>query len=369
MPLPSQRNYNELRERLLHWLIGKLPEGSNPEVSEVSIPEGTGMSSETLLFDMDWKREGEPTRTSFVVRMSPDMSDYPVFPTYDLELQYRVLNLVRAHTNVPVPETPWLELDPAHLGSAFLVMQRIEGIVPPDNPPYVMGSWLTDATPEQRVRLQRSSVEVLARLHALDLKSVDASFLERPQHGGTPLDQHLNYQRSYYDWAREGASYRILEAAFEWLEARRPDDPREPVLNWGDSRIGNILYRDFEPVAVLDWEMAAIGAPEADLGWMLFMHRFFENLFKDLDLPRMPDFMRRDDVVGAYERSSGKKVRDLEFWEVFAALRYAIISLRTTARGIAYEQMEPPENPEDRVMIRELLEQLLDGSYWTDAPS
>ena len=78
---------------------------------------------------------------------------------------------------------------------------------------------------------------------------------------------------------------------------------------------------------------------------------------------------RRDDVVDAYERSSGRKVRDLEFWEVFAALRYAIISLRTTARGIAYEQMEPPENPEDRVMIRELLEQLLDGSYWTDAPS
>jgi aminoglycoside phosphotransferase (APT) family kinase protein len=210
---------------------------------------------------------------------------------------------------------------------------------------------------------------VLARLHALDLQKVDAAFLDRPEHGPTPLDQHLNYQRSYYDWAREGVSYRILENVFDWLEAHRPDDRRRPVLNWGDARIGNILYRDFEPVAVLDWEMAAIGAPEVDLGWMLFMHRFFESFVDKLGLPGTPDFMQREDVVETYERCSGRPVRDLAFWEVFAGLRYAIVSLRTTGRAIAYEQMEPPENPEDRTMIRELLEQMLDGSYWSERGS
>jgi aminoglycoside phosphotransferase (APT) family kinase protein len=141
------------------------------------------------------------------------------------------------------------------------------------------------------------------------------------------------------------------------------------VLNWGDARIGNMLYREFEPVAVLDWEMAAIGAPEVDLGWMLFMHRFFESFVDKLDLPGTPDFMQRKDVVDTYEDCSGGPVRDLAFWEVFAGLRYAIVSLRTTGRAIAYEQMEPPENPEDRTMIRELLEQLLDGSYWSERDS
>ncbi|XGU18600.1 phosphotransferase [Rhodococcus sp. 3Y1] len=62
-------------------------------------------------------------------------------------------------------------------------------------------------------------------------------------------------------------------------------DSGSAVLCWGDSRIGNVIYRDFEPAAVLDWEMATLGPRELDLGWMIFQHRFFEDLAAMAGLP------------------------------------------------------------------------------------
>jgi len=74
--------------------------------------------------------------------------------------------------------------------------------------------------------------------------------------------------------------------------------------------------------------------------------------------------MKRGEVIGAYERISGHTVRDLEWYEVFGALRFGIVSLRTTGRGIAYGTAEQPSDPDDLIMFRPLLEKMLDGTYW-----
>jgi aminoglycoside phosphotransferase (APT) family kinase protein len=368
MPLPSKRDYADLRRRLTAWMASRLPPGSDPQVGELVAPEGTGMSSETLLFDATWTEDGAPAGGRFVARMAPEMSDYPVFPTYDLELQHRCLRLVKAHSDVPVPDAPWLELDETPLGTPFLVMSRVDGIVPSDMPPYVFGGWLADATPEQRATLQRNALGVLARLHDIDVTGPDAAFLDRPEWGANALDQHLAYQRWYYDWAREGVDYPLIERSFAWLEKHRDVDQGTVVLNWGDSRIGNILWRDFEPVAVLDWEMASLGAPEVDVAWMLFLHAFFQDMAERYGMPGIPDFMRRDDVVRDYEEQSRRRVdRDvLAFYEMFAALRFAIVSVRTSTRAIAYGDMQAPESGDvdDLIMHRPLIERMLDGSYW-----
>src|SRR5262245_53195624 len=110
MPLPTARDPEQMRKRLRAWLERVLPAGAAPSVSEVTAPSGTGLSSETLLFDAHWRERGEPHGGSFVARMSPDMTRFPVFPTYDLALQYRCLELVRTNSDVPVPRTRWLEL-------------------------------------------------------------------------------------------------------------------------------------------------------------------------------------------------------------------------------------------------------------------
>ena len=69
--------------------------------------------------------------------------------------------------------------------------------------------------------------------------------------------------------------------------------------------------------------------------------------------------MDRDDVVANYEQLTGHTVRALEWFEVLAALRFAIVSVRTSTRGIAYGQMELPAEPDDLIMFRSLLERML----------
>ncbi len=358
MPVPSSRDHADVRARLEEWLGGHLPQ---PTVSELTIPQASGFSSETLLFDATWAGGG---RGSFVARLQPADTDVPVFPEYDLELQYRCLNLVREHTAVPVPVARWFEPETEPLGSPFFVMDRVDGVVPPDMMPYTFEGWLYDADPADRARLQDRTMAVLVELHAIDATAVDLAFLDRPEHGSSALDQHLGYQRWYYDWARDGEIYPVLEATFEWLAANRPDRPDEPGLNWGDARIGNVIYVDFEPVAVLDWEMAALGPPEVDLAWGLFMHSFFATAAEVMGIAPLDDFYRRADVVAQYEAHSGRTVRDLEFFEMLAALRYGIIAARLHRRQVAIGEAEPAATPDDAIMTSTLTYSMLDGSYW-----
>ena len=353
---PWRRDPAVLAKGLAAWAQHAI--GTDAVISDFAAPDN-GMSSETVLFTV---QQGA-TATRYVARLAPEATVIPVFPEYDLALQCEAMRTVARHTSVPVPSTPFYETDERWLGSPFLVMGRVDGRVPTDNPPYVFGGWLMDATPDERRHLQDASVEVLAKLHRITPSTHDLAFLERPQFGVSALDQHLGYQRYYYEWAREGGEYPLIERTFEWLDARRPTEGAT-VLNWGDGRIGNMMFDGFDPVAVLDWEMAAVGPVEIDLAWMIFLHRFFQDLAERLTMPGLSDFMTRDDVVATYERLTGHTVEALEWFEVFAALRFAIVSVRTTVRGVAYGQQEPPNEPDDVVMFRALLEEMLTGTYW-----
>jgi aminoglycoside phosphotransferase (APT) family kinase protein len=219
---------------------------------------------------------------------------------------------------------------------------------------------LADAAPEDRARLERATVRMLAHLHEVTPDRHDLAFLERAEFGATALDQHLGYQRWYYDWAREGQTVPLIERTFATLHATRPIEG-PAVLNWGDSRIGNVMYRDFEPVAVLDWEMAALGPAEVDVGWMVFLHRFFDDMAARFGMPGLPDFLQRDQVAAIYaEESGGRELHDLAWYELFAALRFAIVSIRTTWRTVAYGDAPPPDDLDDLVMFRARLEEMLD---------
>jgi aminoglycoside phosphotransferase (APT) family kinase protein len=362
---PWRREPDALRDQFAAWFAHVLPAGSDPVVTGVDAPEGNGLSSETLLVDVEHAAgRGGRTTDRFAARLTPAPGAYPVFPEYDLELQYRCINVVREHTDVPVPDAPWYEPDVSWLGSPFLVMRRVDGAAPKDLPPYVFTGWLYDATPEQRMRVERASVGVLAGLHVLEPDRHPIDFLDRPEHGATALDQQLAYQRDYYEWAREGVTYPVVERLFDWLHANRPAGDGRTTITWGDSRIGNILYRDFEPVAVLDWEMAALGPAEVDVAWMIWMHRFFQEIAETYGMPGLPDFLGRADVIATYEELTGRKLQNMQWFEVLAATRMAIITIRTTMRTVTFGQAEPPEDPDDVINFRPALERMLAGTYF-----
>jgi len=90
-----------------------------------------------------------------------------------------------------------------------------------------------------------------------------------------------------------------------------------------------------------------------------------DDLAQKFEMPGIPDFMQRDDVARTYEQMTGRSLQSLDWFEVFAALRFAVVSIRTSTRGIAYGTMEKPDDPDDLVMFRSLLEQMLDGTYWS----
>jgi len=349
-----------MAERIAAWWDARMAPGAM--VTEVTAPEGSGMSSETLLFTIETP-EHAPER--YVARLAPLASQqFPVFPEYDLELQRKVMQTVAEHTVVPVPEVLTHETDDRWLGSPFLLMRRVDGVVPSDIPPYTMGGWLFEGTEEQQRTLEREAVRVLARLHALTPETHDLAFLDRPKFGATALDQHLEYQRWYYDWARDGETVPLIERTFAALDKTRPVEG-PTVLNWGDSRIGNMMFRDFVPAAVLDWEMAALGPAEVDVAWMVFMHRFFEDLTQRYQMPCLEGFFQRDRVAEIYREESGRELHHLEWYEMFAAQRFAIVSIRTTLRSVAYGDAEQPDDLDDVIMFRDLLEEMVERAEAT----
>ena len=349
----STRDLAALTVRLTAWLAARA--GADVVIGDIEVPASNGMSSETVLFDATWA--GEQHR--LVARLAPEQTAVPVFPAYDLERQARVMTEARLASDVPIPEVLWTEPDAGPVGTPFFVMRRVDGRVPPDVMPYNFDSWVSNATPAERAHLQSAFVDVLVRLHAIDSPAERFAFLDVDRPGATTMRRQLADQAAYYEWAREGLRVPLIERTFAWLEESFPSDEGEPVMCWGDARIGNMLFDGFEPAAVLDWEMAALAPPEVDLAWGCYIHTFFEDLAARFGVPGLPDFLRIDDVADEYEIRSGREPRRLHWYTVYAALRYAIVSVRTTKRGVHFGQQTMPDDLDDLVMHRVGLEALL----------
>jgi len=177
---------------------------------------------------------------AYVARMAPEHSAVPVFPRYDLPGQFEIIDQVAARCGVPLPRLRWNQPDGRPLGTAFFVMDHVDGRVPLDNPPYVFGGWLLEATPAEREHLQRASVRVLADLHAI-AEPADAFPALRPPPGTGSLRWHVDQQRAYYRWALadDGIAVPIIERSLRWLDEHWPAETGPDVLSWGDARIGN----------------------------------------------------------------------------------------------------------------------------------
>lgn len=369
-PEASRRDPEATARQLSDWLGSVLPVGSDPQVESVEVPESNGMSSETVLFDASWVEDGARSTHRLVARIEPEPSSVPVFPTYDFDAQFRVMAKVAERSSVPVPRVFWLESDPAPLGTTFFVMSRVDGQVPPDVMPYNFGdSWLFDGTAEQRRHLEDSTVDTLVALHAIEDPQTHFDFLPGADAATgsdtTALRRHVDAQRTFYEWVvSDGNRSPLIERTFDWMEANWPEHDGDAVLSWGDARIGNTMYRDFEPVAVLDWEMAALAPREVDLAWMIFLHRFFEDIATVMQLPGMPDFLRRDRVEARYAERSGHTPRDMDFYLIYAALRHAVVMSQVQRRAIAFGAAEMPADVDDLIMHRATLAEMLDGTYW-----
>ncbi len=156
----------------------------------------------------------------------------------------------------------------------------------------------------------------------------------------------------------------LLADCFDWLADHFPDTTSPDALSWGDGRIGNMMFQDNRVVAVLDWEMASVAPPEVDLGWMCYLHLFFQDLATDLGVAGLPDMFRPTDVTDSYATFAGRRPEDLTWYLAFAAIRHGAIMRRVTERAIFFGEAEMPDDVDDLIIHRATLRAMLDGTYW-----
>jgi aminoglycoside phosphotransferase (APT) family kinase protein len=184
----SERSVAMLTAALQDWLDARPAGQRRPTVSGVRVPGNGGLSSTSVLFEACWPGEdgsGAARRGAYVARMAPEESAVPVFPRYDLPAQFEVISRVAARCDIPLPALRWNEPDGGALGTPFFVMDQVDGRIPLDNPPYVFTGWLLEATPEERAVLQRASVAVLVKVHAIPDAAAVFPMLRPPRTGRT----------------------------------------------------------------------------------------------------------------------------------------------------------------------------------------
>jgi aminoglycoside phosphotransferase (APT) family kinase protein len=259
-----------------------------------------GASQETWSFDLV---QGGAT-SACILRRRPSGSGGQAM-ALSLEAESRMLG-VAAELDVPVPGVRFVLEPEDGLGSGY-VMERLDGETIPRK-------ILRDARFEAaRPRLARQCGEILARLHAGDpARAAELSV--------APARAQIDQYRTLYD--AYDAPHPVFELAFRWLEARAAE-PAKLALVHGDFRNGNLLI-DAEGVrGVLDWELAHIGDPMEDLGWICVPSW----RFGELDHP-VGGFGAREDLFDGYEAGGGTvDPQRVRFWEVLGTLKWGIICM------------------------------------------
>jgi aminoglycoside phosphotransferase (APT) family kinase protein len=341
-----------------------MPRGVAPQITVESGVDANGMSSETIILTGRWEEDGQHREEKWVARVAPTAQDVPVFSSYRMDHQFDVIRLVAEKTDVPVPRVRWLEPTGSVLGTPFFLMDYVEGQVPPDVMPYTFGNnWFADSPAERQRELQDSTVELIAKLHSIPDPETTFGFLADGSDSNA-LRRNLNWLQSWYQFAvPDIGRSELLERALDWLESNWPAGvaAADPVLVWGDSRVGNVLYSDFRPVAVLDWEMATLGPREMDVAWVIFAHMVFQELAGLAGLPGLPDFMRESDVRATYAELSGVELGDLHWFYVYSGVIWACVFMRTSARRVRFGEIEKPGDVESLFYHGALLKRLIGG--------
>ena len=335
-PAKAVRDPESYQQALDAWMKRSRPDAA---VHDVDMPRATGFSNETVFFSAT--AGGETTR--YVARIEPEGG--ALFPVQtpacriSVELQHRIMGCVAATGAAPIPPTLPFEGDLSVLGRPFFVMEFVPGEIPADVPRYSQAGFLVDdANPEQRERMVNSGIETMAALARLDWKQTGLDWLDPSGTGAPTFSDQLRIYRERIERDLEDREHPVLLRSLGFLEAKAPDLP--VGLSWGDSRLGNMIWQDYRCAAVVDWEAASLAPPQADIGWWVMFDRMS---FDDMDAPRLPGFPTRETMIAAWEKASGLAAGDIDYWEIFATMRFCAIMIGLGDRLVRANVM-PAEN-------------------------
>jgi aminoglycoside phosphotransferase (APT) family kinase protein len=313
MALLTHRDPLVVGDALARWMSKRI--GEDVRLIHAEHPT-IGYSSETVLVDLLWPTDDDEelggSKQEFVVRLPPPTTG--TFRDYDLGQQVAA-QLAAGAAGVPIA-SPELVTDPQWLGTPFVVMPRVRGHIIGEVA--VLDPWLLSHSERKRAQLHEAFVNAVAATHRAD---TGATVGVPARDNGAELD----FWADYLDWSSSGAPVPALVEALDWCRAHRPAAESEPVLRWGDVRLGNVIFgHDLQPLAVLDWDMASVGAREHDVAWFTSI----ETTTRTLLGRHLAGFPDRDGTIARYESLSGHRLRDFDWYETLALLRSTAIMTR-----------------------------------------
>lgn len=246
----------------------------------------------------------------------------PVAPkAHDMAREFRLLRMVQAHFP-EAPEALHLCEDPSVLGTVFFLMERRRGVILRDHiPPEI------SAIDDYAQRLSQAMVACLVRLHAIDIIETGLVSLGKP--GGF-------LERQVQGWAERWRRAQVeelpaMDAVIRWLEQRLPTSPPATLVH-NDFKLDNLMFRPGsadEIAAVLDWEMATVGDPLADLGLTLCYWTWASapqlGSHATPTLTSQSGWYTRDEFLATYARLSGRDVSNIRYYEVLGVFKLAVI--------------------------------------------
>jgi aminoglycoside phosphotransferase (APT) family kinase protein len=277
-----------------------------------------GQSNPTYLIET-------PTR-KFVLRKKPPGKLLP--SAHLIEREYRILRAL-PETEVPVPRARLLCEDASVIGTAFYVMDHVEGRV-------ITAVTLPNLTPADRRAIYTDYARVAAKLHAVDYKACGLADFGKPE--GYVARQLDRWTKQYL--ASKTEENADMNALIAWLSSHLPANDETAIVH-GDYRIGNTILHRTEPriVAVLDWELATLGHPLSDLAYACMYYRMPSSSegagglagtdIAALGIPSEQEF------IDLYCRFSGReRIADWPFFLAFANFRMAAITQGVYARAL-----------------------------------
>jgi aminoglycoside phosphotransferase (APT) family kinase protein len=290
-------------------------------------PIGEGHSNVTYLIE----RGG----TELVLRRPPRP---PLPPSaHDVLREARLLRALR-DTPARVPEVFAVCEDPATIGAPFYVMERIEG------EPIVFNVPAPLDTPAERRRIGEQLIEALVEIHGVDWQAAGLEGFGKPT---GYLERQLRRFTGLWE-LNKTREIPAVESVGAWLAQHLPSSGPATIVH-GDYRLGNTIFAPGAPAhlaAVLDWEMATIGDPLADLGYLCMMWTeagdpevgLREHLGK---VTRAEGFPTRAELIASYEELSGRSMSDIRWYTTLALWKSVVFMEGNYKRAIAGTTDDP----------------------------
>jgi aminoglycoside phosphotransferase (APT) family kinase protein len=238
---------------------------------------------------------------------------------HQVDREYAAMRALRP-TDVPVPNARILCQDPAIIGTDFYVMDYVPGRI-------LMDASLPGVSAQHRAQVYDDFGATLARLHQVDFDAVGLGDWARP---GDYIDRQLSRFTKQYR-AAETEPIAAMETLIVELPNAAPPDRRVAIVH-GDFKLGNMIFHPTEPklMAVLDWELATIGDPLADLAFSALpwhggsSRAVLAPMSADSGIPSEADFVR------AYCRRTGRD--GIEGWNFYLA--FSMFRLASIMQGV-----------------------------------